>query len=295
MDIISLPTDIMHNVLMRYLSTEDICSWLLTCRGNYHAMDDHMGRMIFNTRFKTHTFRLICADRPVRMLIRRTRCGKNKLCFGCLRKTTSTHPLHRVSMCLDCSRSLFPTICKSRAFEKYDMIEADLAGLMSVSARNPYGTDKPAMTLYLERDVAEWCDRHRDVIAERVEARALKRAAIQNLRERRRASLEKALGKKGLVLRDDSELCALYIKGRKRIETNDGEIVSLTLAFIVQEMCIMRYLHEYTRFREMVEEEVEEIHFAYDYYPRGVYRMAHDAVKCRIPIPDVFPWLQPSE
>lgn len=147
------------------------------------------------------------------------------------------------------------------------------------------------MTLYLERDVCGVYDRLKDVVQTRVSLMEQRAQRKEDLRLKRRKSLENALKKKGLELRGDSELCALYINGRRKIESDQGE-VNLTLNFIVREMCVMRYLFEYTDFQKQVEKEIESIADDYGYYPQGVWKMAHAIVKHRTSIPPTFPWLR---
>lgn len=60
----------------------------------------------------------------------------------------------------------------------------------------------------------------------------------------RRQALTSALAERGLALRADSRLCEMYLES--------GEKCGWTLAGIVERMCQMKYLHEYTNYSDML-------------------------------------------
>lgn len=286
---IYLPHEVVYNHLFPYLSNAELSAWMTTCK-HYYTIENALMTRLLKQRYTNRCFRPIRRDEPVRTLIRMTKCLKRGECFDCLRKTTSIHRFHLVNLCFTC-RDRYPTICLSNARYKYDLKAEDLIGLDSVKAPNPHGRQHPDMTLFLEEDIRDWCERHRTLREERQAARQKKADRKEELRDKRRQSLIKALQKKGLELRRDSQLCSMYIDGTKKFEGNDGYERSLTLKYIVQEMCEMKYLYEYTSYAQLLEEEVGRIHNRYGFYPPGVHRMAQMRVRPRIPIPTEFPWL----
>jgi len=282
---IYLPPDILREHLFPYLSNDDLCSLLQTHHSFYSV-----GLTWGVTKRRIAIKRLLPHPDPTMLFIRMINALKKKTCICCMEKTTRVHPIYKVNMCRECTIREHPMICKSAVMTKYHLKENEFSRLTSVSVRNPYHRHNPDMTLYLERDVRDVYDRYKDVVDARISLKEQHAQRKQDLRTKRRESLENALKKKGLIVREDSELCALYISGRRKIESDEGA-VSLTLKFIVHEMCIMKYLFEYTDFQEQVENEIENIADDYGYYPRGVRKMAHTIVKHRTPLPSTFPWM----
>lgn len=283
MAVASLPNDLVYDALFPFLSDRDLCSWLMTSSQQYN-MEESLGKKILHDRCPAR-IRPIRTDRSIRLFVRLTRCTKS--CFFCLKTTSSVHPLYQTLVCPDCRKlEAHRAICKSDAIRRYHLNTDDLIHLPSVAVRNPYGSHHPDMTLFLERDVIQYTLQNQSVIDKRLELKAQKLNRKEELRLKRKNSLIRALEKKGLVLRNDSRLCEAYIQGKKRLQN-----MSLTLNFIVHQMCIMKYLYEYTPYQTLVEQEVKNIAEEYEYYPHGVYMMAQERIKAQIPIPGVFPWL----
>jgi hypothetical protein len=57
-------------------------------------------------------------------------------------------------------------------------------------------------------------------------------------------------------------------------------------------MAFMNYLHEYTDYREKVEDEVEALADEYGGYYQGIWREASHYVKEEYERPDSWPWLE---
>ena len=140
-------------------------------------------------------------------------------------------------------------ITKGRALgPEFCLGEKDLVMLEYEEAANPHFRAGAPMKLYALEDVlARSHAKHGGAAG--VEAAAAKRAATAAKRaatkqekfDDRRAQLVAALGEFRLELRSDSALCDLFIRRG-----------GLELDQVVRRMCEMRFLHEYTPYRNVL-------------------------------------------
>lgn len=100
-----------------------------------------------------------------------------------------------------------------------------------------------------------------------------------------RTELEAELNKKGIKFRPDSALCAKYINGDK----------DLTLDYVVQRMCEMKYLYEYCNMK-LIREQVYMDYVNSGYVKNYEGTITTQAEKIALQTysngtyPDIFPW-----
>lgn len=121
-----------------------------------------------------------------------------------------------------------------------------IKNLNSESVKNPYYKNAACMKLYDMKDVLKHCaiyhngyDNYSSKITESMEKSKIRKEKLKKCKEnkiqQRRNLLESELNKFKLSIRNDSELCKLYIEGKK----------TYPLEEIVQIMCKMKFWFEY--------------------------------------------------
>lgn len=100
-------------------------------------------------------------------------------------------------------------------------------------------------------------------------------------KKERKDELTEELNKFGLNLREDSILC------RKYIQQDEGDLED-----IVERMCEMKYLHEYTNFKTIKQQVYEEFVKEEFYIGDGnVFREAESRTISENPYPEIWPWI----
>ena len=97
--------------------------------------------------------------------------------------------------------------------------------------------------------------------------------------EKAQRELEDALGAMGLVYRPESQMNQAYVQGTSK----------MTLAYVVNKGCVLRYLHEFTDYVKFISE-------LYMNNTDGLRRdemiaLAKKKAFAAAPIPKVWPWL----
>lgn len=140
------------------------------------------------------------------------------------------------------------------ARERFVLTERDLEGVPALLRRNPHYSSASPMRLFLVRDLRRIAESKYGGIAFVADQRRAREARSERAtrasavaRENRRETLERALAARGCELRADSRLCAAYLR------TGQGDADS-----IARTMCEMKFCHERTRYREILDEIVEE-------------------------------------
>jgi hypothetical protein len=177
-------------------------------------------------------------------------------CHKCLRVKTSRRSVfrHERLTCWDCEQAI-TKITVTRAKSEYQLNDQDLAGLRSVEAQNPRYRYFAPMVLYSLDDIVRTAHDKWGGQEGLNEARAKSKKRSESIRlakakkaQSRSNELTKALEDNGLELRDDSVLCAKYIRGDQ--EYTLDEVVSI--------MREMHYLHEHTDYNRSLARQIEE-------------------------------------
>ena len=156
-------------------------------------------------------------------------------------------------------------IVSGTAKSDYHLNDDDLARLPVALVLNPYGRNQPPMRLYKVRDVrAVALAKHGGLegferMVQKSEMRkSLLRAGKQEKIDIRRRTLTEALSRYGCELRGDSRLCNAYIQRGAGDPDRIAEV-----------MAEMRFFHERTRYRDILDENLRAYrewgeHYDYD-------------------------------
>jgi len=219
------------------------------------------------------------------MMTLRLTC-KNE-CFSCLGTTkVKNHSSYNIRVCHECqiTKPIYTQITRSTAMKEYCLKGKEVDELAHIVVKNPVFSSAAPMRLYILNDVLE-ISKNRDVEAIKQKKQMSlekRRKTVADKKEIRKQQLIDALHNIGLELRSDSELCEQYL---------DGKIQNMSLAQLVREMAVMKYLYEYTDYENRLEEKVDELSDSAGYYYSGIWRQASDIVKIRYAIPHHWPWL----
>jgi len=190
---------------------------------------------------------------------------KKSICYECNKKTVRKFFFYDILLCKNCeTKSLtnsnkYRKITKTDAKEDFYLNDNDLGKIQSNIIKNPFYSGY--MTLYLYTDIVQLANNKYDnfekyKIEKKIisDEKRIKRSENQRLRSKNRKSeLINELNKYGLSLRNDSKLCYNYINIKKK---------KLSLQQVVHEMCIMKFLYDYTNY----EERKNNYYIEYDYY-----------------------------
>jgi hypothetical protein len=215
------------------------------------------------------------------------RLAKQKTCFSCLQPTKKIHAIYHIPVCKECSQNKIPyqMITKSTAMKEYCLRGKEVDAIQSLQVANPRFRTASPMRLYMLVDVlARMGDRDVVLLKEKKQQSLQKRRQKkEQLETERRQTLEKALQQVGVEWRNDSELCEMYVSSQK---------TCWELEQIVEEMALMKYLHNYTDYRNRLEKEVENLCQGEGYYYQGIWKEASETVKRQYyPLPTTWPWL----
>lgn len=193
------------------------------------------------------------------------RLCESNTCFECLQKNVyNIHPFYRIYICNFCQKTSQIFSCLAYGNAKTYLNDDDLNKLPSYTyiSQFPYR----AQRVFLHSDVIQMYNNH----------------PITFKRSARLEELQNALSVIGITVRYDSELCQDYIEGRTTVELGD----------LVEKLAFMKYLHEYTDYKEQLETEVQHLRLQFGCFYPGIWKEAGEFVKLQYVIPDVWPWLQ---
>jgi len=224
------------------------------------------------------------------------------MCFNCFETTKREDPFYLIPMCFECSKNepLLQCITKTIAKKKYCINDKDLDNLEFILKINPHYRSGSAMTLYLESDVIKLSNRkHNNKLDEEKKKRELKRYNMitkknERIKKRKNELFEK-LKENGLELRPDSKLCSGYI---------DGSLKKWTLDQVVHMVGEMKWLFEYTPYKETLDTDVKyeakELReydglswsAAYHITFQEIEPYVRANILKKYPIPPKFPWIK---
>lgn len=166
---------------------------------------------------------------------------KYNICFDCTKRGST---FFNYILCGTCKQNdKYNVISLTKAKKEYYLTDDALSKLKPmIKYSRLYKKD---ITLYLESDIETISN---NTLIEKNNKIKQKRSNRRDeLRANRQEELIMQFKKYGLKLRNDSILCANYIEGNK----------NLTLQDVIQEMCIMKYLFEYTEYPQLMRENRE--------------------------------------
>jgi hypothetical protein len=215
-------------------------------------------------------------------------------CVECNQKVGKRkHSVLDIHICTECTElPKYKLICKTQAMTDYFIKADDLINCKSYTvSRGKY----PNMILYHLSDIInvfkfkyntddinQKLDELKAAKKQRIHTRDNKKLERMNARKQ---SLITELHKKGLELRDDSNLCRGYINGDIKMNINS----------VVERMCQMKYLYEYCKFvkcyQEAFDKRAETLKAGY--IPDcTVFDEAESLALHKYgPYPDIWPWL----
>mmetsp|Transcript_5627 Transcript_5627/g.19277 ORF Transcript_5627/g.19277 Transcript_5627/m.19277 type:complete len:303 (+) Transcript_5627:1281-2189(+) len=221
-------------------------------------------------------------------------------CDGCgkvVGEDSAPNPVDERTLCSACAY----TMSRTSAKELYARVLTDevLDTLPCVSRTNPHRRSGPPMRLYLACDLSGVVEANpslkrkaqREAAGE--EERAMKkraRAEAAGEREKtRREELEAALEAQGCTLRRDSALCSAYISGCPKPGYREPEAIA-------RRMAEMRYLHNHTRYSDIMHEKWQEAKRELGWIKEDDKEMIRDMAESRAigksGYPAVWPWQQ---
>ncbi len=224
---------------------------------------------------------------------------KKSICYECTKKTVRKFNFNDILLCKKCENNSlnnsdkYRQISKTDAKEQFYLNDDDLKKIQSKIIKNPIYGYTGFMTLYLYTDVIQLVNEKYDNFEEyKIEKEKIlnkkrtKRLENKRLRsEIRKSELINELNKYRLQLRNDSKLCDNYINIKKK---------NINLQQVVHEMCIMKFLYDYTNYEERRNNYIDE----YAYHNGWV-----DMVECSNDVkeeirqeingwPNHWPWLK---
>ena len=226
------------------------------------------------------------------------------LCEDCNDAKERENEFFAKRLCESCSKDeQYTMICKSTAKKEFYLTDADLEDLQFIEKKNPHYRSGCPMILYSKVDVIDvfrnkYCiSKEEDVdttlarLADDRDKRSRKILDTKNTKkEQRQVALTEGLNDAGLELRSDSRLCQQYIDGT----------LDVSIPYIVEIMCEMKYLHEYCDMYKAYNQATEY------YRKQGIHRFyRHDKdlenlaidfaleqnPDCEGRYPDQWPWL----
>jgi DNA repair protein len=228
----------------------------------------------------------------------------NSLCFECGKATTRKAHFYDFFVCAPCSQAdntRYELITKSRARTEFCLTEKEVqTSFESIAVPNPHYRAGPPMTLFLLSDVKAFAvtkyGSSQGLVEEqnrRKENRERKQIAREDRMEERRVALRDALARVGLEIRPDSRLCQGFI--------NNTLEAHWTLDKVVEMIAEMRWLHEYTPYRDELNRAVTDYagYLRQDMRWADAFPMAHEecepdvrrSILQRFPRPEIWPWI----
>ena len=253
MSVQNLPSDVLLHITT-YLSTYRQIAWLRTCRetcalvGYHHFFENQIQNIV--QKYSKKKKRVYQENQVIRELLLKLGftwaamffSQQHRVCVSCWTEHSPKNHFLKYHLCKTCQKlDIFQFIHESEC--QYYHLGEDLNCVLHIGkwyyvpevlemAQEKHGSEK------LEQQIIK-------------HQRGKQRQTMPIKRNQRELELISALAEQGLELRADSSLCQNYISGTLRGDW--------TVEKIAQRMADRHYLHEYSKFDQLVEKKMYEI------------------------------------
>ena len=175
---------------------------------------------------------------------------KSKLCEECNKNGKSYFDY---ILCSNCKKSdKYSTISLTKAKREYYLTDEKLTQITKETCY--YQKYSKYITIYLKSDIDDISDK---LLIQEKNAKKLERQERKKrLVEVRKLKIENELKKYDVKFDETNIICRNYLNGSKKLSTDD----------IANELCIQKYLNEYTNYQDIMEDEISNISWSWNNY-----------------------------